>query len=568
MSEQAKHLDYPEKTMFDMVKRIADIYPDEPAYEFFDIKTSYRDFIEKIEDAAKAFRANGIHKGDKVTICMPNCPQALNAFYGLNRIGAVASMIHPQSARSEISFYLNDSGSKMILVLDMFYQKVEEALKEVDHPVTVLVARMQNELPLHLKALYIAKEGRKYLGYPNTDHAVLWPKFLRSGWTEELPEIPYEKDRTAVILYSGGTIGKPKGIELTDMNFNACALQAREAIDEEFRVGLSILSCMPIFHGFGLGINIHAVLIHGVRCILMPTFNPKSYADMLMRKKPNLIAGVPTIFEALLHLPELDGFDMSFLIGMFSGGDSLSSELKHKIDKFLKEHNAGIQVREGYGLTECVTASCLTPKNTYKEGSIGLPFPDTVYAIVKPDTDEVVPNGEEGEIILRGPSVMKGYINDPVENDKTLRRLADGNIWLYTGDLGMMDDDGYVYFRQRIKRMIVTDGYNVYPSIIENALDGCEEVSYSCVIGVKDPRRMQRIRAYVVLKDGYEPTEETRMSIMEQLAVHVASYALPKELLFKDSMPKTLVGKVAYRVLEKEAEEELITAEGKENYNQ
>jgi long-chain acyl-CoA synthetase len=215
-----------------------------------------------------------------------------------------------------------------------------------------------------------------------------------------------------------------------------------------------------------------------------------------------------------------------------------------------------------------VTASCLTPKNTYKEGSIGLPFPDTVYAIVKPDTDEVVPNGEEGEIILRGPSVMKGYINDPVENDKTLRRLADGNIWLYTGDLGMMDDDGYVYFRQRIKRMIVTNGYNVYPSIIENALDGCEEVSYSCVIGVKDPRRMQRIRAYVVLKDGYEPTEETRMSIMEQLAVHVASYALPKELLFKDSMPKTLVGKVAYRVLEKEAEEELITAEGKENYNQ
>ena len=187
MSEQAKHLDYPEKTMFDMVKRIADIYPDEPAYEFFDIKTSYRDFIEKIEDAARAFRANGIHKGDKVTICMPNCPQALNAFYGLNRIGAVASMIHPQSARSEISFYLNDSGSKMILVLDMFYQKVEEALKEVDHPVTVLVARMQNELPLHLKALYIAKEGRKYLGYPNTDHAVLWSKFLRSGWTEELP---------------------------------------------------------------------------------------------------------------------------------------------------------------------------------------------------------------------------------------------------------------------------------------------------------------------------------------------------------------------------------------------
>ena len=179
-----------------------------------------------------------------------------------------------------------------------------------------------------------------------------------------------------------------------------------------------------------------------------------------------------------------------------------------------------------------------------------------VYAIVKPDTDEVLPNGEEGEIIMRGPSVMKGYLNNDAENARTLRRLADGNIWLYTGDLGKMDDDGYVYFSQRIKRMIISNGYNIYPSRIENIIDGCDEVSYSCVIGVKDPRRMQRIRAYIVLKDGYEPTEETKMSIMEQLAVHIASYALPKEIVFKESMPKTLVGKVAYRVLEEEAEEE------------
>ena len=487
-------LHYPEKTMFQMIENIAGQYPDEPAYEFYDIRTSFRDFVEKAEDAAKAFRANGIHKGDRVTICMPNCPQALNAFYGLNRIGAVAVMIHPQSAQSEISFYLNDSQSKMILVLDMFCQKVEDALKDVNHPVKVLVARMQNELPLHLKALYIAKEGRKYLGLPNTDHAVLWSKFLRTGWTEELLPSEYEEDRTAVILYSGGTTGVPKGIELTDLNFNSCAIQARDAIDEEFRVGLSCLGCMPIFHGFGLGINIHAIMMHGVCCILMPTFNSKSYADMLKRKKPNIIAGVPTIFEALLHLPELDGFDMSFLIGMFSGGDSLSVELKNKIDRFLEEHNAGIQVREGYGLTECVTASCLTPKNTHKDGSIGLPFKDTVYAIVKPDTDEVLPNGEEGEIIMRGPSVMKGYLNNEFENQKALRRLPDGNIWLYTGDLGKMDDDGYVYFSQRIKRMIITNGYNVYPSQVENAIDGCEEVSYSCVIGVKDPRRIPLLR--------------------------------------------------------------------------
>jgi long-chain acyl-CoA synthetase len=252
----------------------------------------------------------------------------------------------------------------------------------------------------------------------------------------------------------------------------------------------------------------------------------------------------------------MDNVDLSFLEGMFCGGDSLTVEQKKKIDRFLADHNAHIMVREGYGLTECVTASCLTPKDTYKEGSIGLPFPDMTYAIVKPGTDDVLPYGEEGEIILRGPSVMKGYLNDPEETAHTLKRLKDGNTWLYTGDLGMMDPDGYVYFRQRIKRMIITNGYNVYPGNLENALDQCPEVDYSCIIGVKDQRRGQRVRAYVVLNKGYEPTDKTRSSIIEQLKLKVSAYALPREIIFRDELPRTLVGKVAYRLLEEEAMEE------------
>jgi long-chain acyl-CoA synthetase len=241
---------------------------------------------------------------------------------------------------------------------------------------------------------------------------------------------------------------------------------------------------------------------------------------------------------------------------MFCGGDSLSVELKKSIDQFLKEHNASIQVREGYGLTECVTASCLTPKNEYRENSIGLPFPDTYYQIVAPGTDDVLPYGEEGEIILRGPSLMKGYLKNPEETEKTLRKLADGNIWLYTGDLGRMDEDGYVYFKQRIKRMIITNGYNVYPGPIENLIDGVDEVAYSCVIGVKDPRRMQRVRAYVVLHDGIRPSDALKQKIMDELALHVAKYALPREIIFRGELPKTLVGKVAYRKLEEEANAE------------
>ena len=370
----------------------------------------------------------------------------------------------------------------------------------------------------------------------------------------ELPAPSFEKFRTAVILYSGGTTGVPKGICLTDLNFNACAMQAMETIGLTFRTGLKMLSCMPLFHGFGLGINIHTVLIHGACCVLMPTFNPKTYAQMLRRKKPNFIAGVPTIFEALLHMPQLDHFDMGFLMGMFCGGDSLSVELKKKIDAFLREHHASIQVREGYGLTECVTASCLTPRDEHREGSIGLPFPDTVYAIVKPGTAEFLPPNTEGEIILKGPTLMTGYLKHPEETAQALRVLPDGDTWLYTGDLGFMDEDGYVYFRQRLKRLIITNGYNIYPGQLENIIDSCPEVAYSCVIGVKDPRRMQRVKAFIVPQEGQVPGEALKERIMDQLKLHIAQYALPREIEFRTELPKTLVGKVAYRLLEEEEE--------------
>ncbi len=551
---QRDHLEYPRKTMFQMISEIALKYPDEPAFEFYGTKTSYRKFVQRIERAARAFAAMGIQSGDVVTICMPNVPQMLDCFYGLNRIGAVANMVHPLSAQKEISFYLSISKSKAILTADLFYEKVEAALEEVPQPVTILVARIQDELNPVLRLAYVVKKGKDYLKFPNTDHALLWKIFLRKALPSVmLPEPAFDEKKTSVILYSGGTSGTPKGICLSDLNMNACAMQAREAIGVEFRTGFTMLSCMPCFHGFGLGINLHTVLIHGACCILMPTFNNASYAKMLIKKKPNFIAGVPTIFEALLHMPSLDGVNLDFLYGMFCGGDSLSVELKHKVDAFLEEHHANIQVREGYGLTECVTASCLTPRDTYRERSIGLPFPDTLYCIVKPGTDEVVPPGEEGEIILTGPTLMLGYLDNPEETAQTLRVLADGRTWLYTGDLGYMDADGYVYYSQRIKRMIITNGYNVYPSHVENLIDSCPEVSYSCVIGVKDPRRMHRVKAYIVLRDGVKPDEACKERIMEYLRHHIARYALPRDIEFRLELPKTLVGKVAYRLLEEEA---------------
>lgn len=324
-----------------------------------------------------------------------------------------------------------------------------------------------------------------------------------------------------------------------------------------------MLSAMPLFHGFGLGVCIHSMLSQGGRCVLVPRFTAQSYSKLITKYRCNFIAGVPTLYEALLRLPNMDKADLSCLKGVFSGGDSLSVELKKKFDKFLYDHHATVQVREGYGTTETVTACCLTPTHMFKEGSIGLPFPDTYIKIVKPGTDEELPYGEEGEILLAGPTVMKEYIKHPDETANTLRKHADGLTWVYTGDLGVMDNEGFIYFKGRSKRMIITSGYNVYPAQLENILDACDQVQMSCVIGVPDSYKMQRVKAFVMLKPGVPAIEETRKEIMAYAAKHIAKYAMPKEIEFRDELPKTLVGKVAYRQLEEEELQKIAAANAK-----
>jgi long-chain acyl-CoA synthetase len=286
---------------------------------------------------------------------------------------------------------------------------------------------------------------------------------------------------------------------------------------------------------------------------LIPQFSVKIYADTLLKHKPELIPGVPTLFEALLRADALKNADLSFLKGIFCGGDSLSPELKKKVDVFLKEHNCAEQIREGYGTTECVTASCLTPKDYARSGSIGVPFPDTFYKIVTPGATTELPAGQEGEICLSGPTVMLGYMDNPDETAQALRTHDDGQVWLHTGDLGHMDQDGFVYFHQRLKRMIITSGYNVYPSQLENIIDSHEKVLLSCVIGVKDPYRVQRIKAYIVPMPGIQPDDALKQELLAYCAQRIAKYAMPREIEFRTELPKTLVGKVAYRVLEEEA---------------
>ncbi len=549
-----RSIDYPQKTMYQLVAEAARRYPHNTAYEFMGRKTSYAAFLKRVDLAAKALLELGVQKGDRVTICMPNSPQGVDCFYALNRIGAVSNMIHPLSAPREIAFYLNFSKSKAILTLDQFYPKLESIREELENPVQILIARISDELSPLMAAGYALTEGRKNPKLPKKGYT-LWTDALERGRRRKTP-LPPDEGRAsdgASILYSGGTTGTTKGILLSNLNFNALALQTAAASGLSPIAGLKMLSVMPLFHGFGLGVGIHTPLVGGASCILVPRFNVKTYARLLVKKKPDLIPGVPTLFEALLRAEDLAGADLSFLKGMFCGGDSLSVELKSKVDGFLREHNAKIQVREGYGTTECVTASCLTPVDYYRSGSIGIPFPDTFYKIVKLGTTEEAPANTEGEICVSGPTVMLGYLDNPEETAQALRRHDEGRVWLHTGDLGCMDSDGFVYFRQRIKRMIITSGYNVYPSQLENVIDGHPDVLYSCCIGVKDDYKMQRVKAFVVPRPGVEPDERLRRELTAWCRERIAKYAMPSEFEFRKELPKTLVGKVAYRALEEEA---------------
>ena len=546
-------LDYPHKTMFELLSHTAKQYPDYIAYVFQGKKTTYSQFMKRIEAAAKGLYHLGIRKGDRVTICMANTPQALDCFYALNRIGAIPNMIHPLSAAEEIAFYLNFSKSKAILTLAQFYDKVASIQGKLENPTDILIARIADELPAPLNLLYPMTKGGKADRAPVGKDYQLWSELVRSGKDVTLPKHDGKFDDCGAILYSGGTTGTTKGIMLSNLNFNALGLQTIAASGFGSVAGMKMLSVMPVFHGFGLGIGIHTALIGGATCILIPQFSVKTYAETLIKQKPNIIPGVPTLFEALLRAEALQNQDLSFLKGIFSGGDSLPQELKKKVDTFLKEHGCTEQIREGYGTTECVTASCLTPKDYARPGSIGVPFPDVYYKVVTPGTTEEVEPNTEGEICISGPTVMMGYMENPEETASTLRRHYDGRIWLHTGDLGHMDQDGFVYFRQRIKRMIVTSGYNVYPGQIENIIDGHEKVLLSCVIGVKDQYRGQQIRAYVVPMPGIDPCEELKKELLDYCSGKIAKYALPRQIEFRTELPKTLVGKVAYRVLEEEA---------------
>ncbi len=522
-------MDYPKMTAYGLLAQTAQKYPKATAYYFMGRKTTYAQLMGRISRAASGLYGLGIRKGDRVTVCMPNMPQAVDCFYALNRLGAVANMVHPLCAPEELRFYLSLSESKAVLTLDRFYEKVSAVAGDQ----IVLTASVKPELPFWKRIFYREK----------SPGGVPWQQLYKSP--VGLPPAEEDHEACACILYSGGTTGKPKGVCLSSYNLNAAALQTLQASGFESFAGMKMLAAMPIFHGFGLGVGIHTPLIAGASCILVPRFEQKSFYKLLQTQKPDFIPGVPALFAAMVQAPQLQKADLSYLKGIFCGGDILTPDLKVQVDQFLKTHGCREQLREGYGMTESVSVSALTPRHTAKAGTIGLPLADMQFQIVRPGTVEPVAPEEPGEICISGPTVMLGYWQDPEETATALRLHGDGRLWLHTGDLGSMDREGYVRFHQRLKRMIVTNGYNVYPAQLEQALQLHPDVAECCVLGVPDEQRGQLVKAFVVARASV-----TEAQLRAHCSRYVAKYAMPRKIVFCRELPKTPLGKVDYKKLE------------------
>jgi len=541
-------IDYPRVTMYEAVRQSANRCLDSIAYDFLDYTSTYRQFINEIDKCADALASIGLKKGERITISMPTSPQGIICFYAANKLGAVSSMIHPLSTTNEIEFYLNVSKSRFVLTLDAFYSKFKD-LKKTTPLETLILARIPDYLgPLKRIGFNLTK-GRKIPKVP-PDPMVKWWRDLMRGSYPHAPQAQMDTDELAVILYSGGTTGVPKGIMLSNMNFISEGMQVSEW--GKLSDADSILAILPIFHGFGLGVCINACFMGGGKSILVPQFTPETVAQIISSKKPSFVIGVPTLFDALSRHPKMHKTNLSCLRATFSGADSLPRTVKERFEGMVKKQGGNVQLLEGYGLTEAVTAIMAMPIGHYREGSIGLPFPDMLAKIVRLDTTEEVPCGEEGEICISGPAVMMGYLDQPEETAETLKRHSDGKIWLHTGDIGTMDEDGFFYFKLRQKRMIKSSGMNVYPAQVEDILCRHPDVQEACIIGVPDQAQVQVVKGVVVLKNPAKASPQMEKILIDYCREYLIKWSCPREIEFRDSLPKTLVGKIAFNKLEQE----------------
>ena len=523
----------------------------ETAIDYYGRRITYADLIVNVKKTAAAFRAIGMKKGDIATVVSVMTPEVIYAFYAADMIGATLNLVDPRYSAEGIREYIEEVDSHLLICLNVAYERCHQAAKHT-HVERVLVISPADSLPLHLAVGYKLTNPDKNRYKSNVLH---WKDFIAAGQNQSTNAEPYDPQHTCVVVHTGGTTGSPKGVMLTDKDFNSIAQQFG-AYEKLFRRGQKLMNIMPPFIAYGYACGVHLPLVLGLTVVIIPNLDPAKLGLLIWKHKPEHLFGVPAHYQQMAASPLLKNKDLSFIRNYAAGGDAITVGAEQTVDAFLKEHGAEFPLAKGYGMTEVSSAATAAAGTVNKVGSVGIPLVNTVVSVFEPGTENELPIGERGEICISGPAVMKGYYNKPNETAILLHRHADGKLWAHTGDIGYMDEDGFVFLNSRIKRLIIRhDGFKVFPSMIVNVISRHPAVQQCSVVGCTDRDHVQgRLPfVYVVLEPEADKKKRQIQRELRQLCrEELPEYVQPVGYKFISEMPFTPIGKVDYRKLEEE----------------
>lgn len=546
-------------TMYEQFRRSAEQRGDNPCFYYYNNTLSWNDVNQMVDYCAAALLANGVQKGDRVIVCAPNMPQTISAIYAINKIGAIASMLHPLSVKSEVDYTINLVGAKYAFCFDVSEKHF------ADNPDMVIIkCRTANYFPKTIygalaNLTYKKKIKGKTAPATNVKKLIDFADFLKEGekYIEENGpvEAATDPEATAAIMMTGGTTGNPKGVMLSSEAINNLSYQLVYVVTKDMGMEIdqendAMLTALPVFHGFGFALCMHVSMCVGMPQALFPQFDAKMCSDAIKKYHINYIFGVPDFFEKVYAAGYLEGIDMSPMKLIGSGGDVVPYSLTEKMDRLLKRNGAKCHFATGYGLTECVTVCSFTDlRREAPQGCIGLPCYNVEFMTVEPGTTKEC-KGVDGELCIYAPTIMQGYYNDPEETAKVLVKHDDGRVWLHSGDMCFIDTNGDVYYRQRLKRVYKISGYLVYPSFIEESFRSMAEIADCCVIGKEDGGKTT-LKIFVVKNDKYKGDDEEKLTtkIREFGEQNLSKWSVPKEIVYLDALPRTKIGKVDYKVL-------------------
>lgn len=539
----------PALSAFEYVCQRSKNHLNDTALDYYGRKFTYADLIVNVKKTAAALRGAGVKKGDIITVVSIMTPEIIALFYAADMMGATLNLVDPRYSVEGIREYIEEVDSHLLVCLNVVYERCRQAAKRTNVE-KVIVLSPADSLPPVMAVGYklTTPDKNKY-----ASNVIRWKQFIKGGEGQSTAAEPYDSDHACVVVHTGGTTGSPKGVMLTDDCFNGIALQF-QAYPKLFHRGQKLMNVMPPFIAYGFACGIHLPLVLGFTVIIIPNLDPAKLGSLVLKHKPEHMFGVPTHYQQLASDPKLRDKDLSFIINYAAGGDSLSRGAEQTVNDFLAAHGARYPIAKGYGMTEVSSAATVAAGLDNKPGSVGIPMVNTVVAAFEPGTDQELPIGQRGELCISGPCLMKGYYNKPEETAILLRRHPDGRVWAHTGDMGYLDEDGFVYLDSRIKRMIIRhDGFKVFPSMIENVVSRHPAVHQCSVVGCADKDHVQgRLPfVYIVLKADTTAKKKQVIRELERMcAEELPEYVQPAAYKFIPSMPMTPVGKVDYRQLE------------------